>query len=178
MNGKSVGEHHDLYTKVEQSAKYLYTGTRDFIWSIDPSNDELSKLFIHIRDFGEKLFEEKNINFRAINKVKDKIKLPYGFSREANLIFKEAMTNAFKYSHANNVTLSLKQEDEDFIMCLEDDGVGYSIPDLPGQGGLRNIRERAEKINVQISVDSELDKGTRISIQFKNSKKLQYGIAV
>ena len=32
-NGKSSGE---LYTKVEDSAKYLYSGTRDFIWSIDP----------------------------------------------------------------------------------------------------------------------------------------------
>jgi hypothetical protein len=62
------------------------------------------KLFIHIRDFGEKLFEEKNINFRAFNGVKEKIKLPYGFSREANLIFKEAMTNAFKSSQAHNVT--------------------------------------------------------------------------
>src|SRR5690606_25275882 len=57
----------DLYAKVEDSAKYLYTGTRDFIWSIDPGNDELSKLFLHVRDFGEKLFEEKNISFRAFN---------------------------------------------------------------------------------------------------------------
>ena len=108
-HGNGNGNGHDLYTKVEDSAKYLYTGTRDFIWSIDPVNDELSKLFIHIRDFGEKLFEEKNINFRAFNGVKEKIKLPYGFSREANLIFKEAMTNAFKSSQAHNVTLNLEE---------------------------------------------------------------------
>src|SRR5690606_3881784 len=92
------GSQADLYAKVEDSAKYLYTGTRDFIWSIDPGNDELSKLFLYIRDFGEKLFEEKNINFRAYNEVREKIKLPYGFGREANLIFKEVMTNAFKYA--------------------------------------------------------------------------------
>src|SRR5690606_28132143 len=52
-HGKSSS---DLYTKVEDSAKYLYSGTRDFIWSIDPVNDELSKLFLYVRDFGEKLF--------------------------------------------------------------------------------------------------------------------------
>ncbi len=113
-NGHANGfmKSHDLYSKVEDSAKYLYTGTRDFIWSIDPVNDELSKLFIHIRDFGEKLFEEKGIQFRAFNHVREKIKLPYGFSREANLIFKEAMTNAFKYSEAKNVSLQLKRSDD------------------------------------------------------------------
>jgi hypothetical protein len=68
-NGHATAHHNDLYTKVENSAKYLYNGTRDFIWSIDPVNDELSKLFIHIRDFGEKLFEEKDIGFRANNGV-------------------------------------------------------------------------------------------------------------
>jgi glucose-6-phosphate-specific signal transduction histidine kinase len=72
MNGKSGPNHEDLYRKVEESAKYLFNGTRDFIWSIDPGNDELSKLFLHIRDFGEKLFEEKGISFRAINEVKEK----------------------------------------------------------------------------------------------------------
>src|SRR6185436_7446985 len=122
---KSSGgfSHQDLYTKVENSAKYLYTGTRDFIWSIDPVNDELSKLFIHIRDFGEKLFEEKEIRFRATNDVKGKVKLPNGFSRQVNLILKEAMTNAFKYSQSKNATLYLQQAEDGFELYFEDDGI-------------------------------------------------------
>lgn len=176
-NGSTRNE--DLYTKVEESAKYLYTGTRDFIWSIDPGNDELSKLFLHIRDFGEKLFEEKQIKFRAINLVKDKIKLPYGFSREANLIFKEAMTNAFKYSQACNVTFSLKPEGDSFLMCLEDDGIGFAREACSRkEGGLKNLLERSERINVQLKVDSEPEKGTRVSIQFSAAKKVQYGLTI
>ena len=54
----------------------------------------------------KKLFEEKNINFRAFNEIKEPIKLPYGFCRQANLIFKEAMTNAFKYSEAQKRVLN------------------------------------------------------------------------
>src|SRR5690606_28530858 len=125
--------------------KFLYTGTRDFIWSIDPVNDELSKLFIHIRDFGEKLFEEKNICFRAHDLVKESVKLPNGYSREANLIFKEAMTNAFKYSKAHNVALTLKQEGEFYRIEFEDDGVGFQTEEQKSSNGLRNIRERAER---------------------------------
>ena len=173
--GKS---HEDLYTKVEDSAKYLYTGTRDFIWSIDPGNDELSKLFIHIRDFGEKLFEEKDIRFRAFNEVREKTKLPYGFSREANLIFKEAMTNAFKYSNAGNVTLTLKRADGEFEFTLEDDGVGFSTTTVQKNNGLKNIRERADRIKANLRIHSVVNSGTKIVLYFKLNKTLKYGLAL
>jgi signal transduction histidine kinase len=168
----------DLYTKVEDSAKYLYNGTRDFIWSIDPVNDELSRLFIYIRDFGEKLFEEKNINFRAYNELKEKTKLPYGFCREANLIFKEAMTNAFKYSEAKNVSLTLKRDESDgFTMSLEDDGIGFYTGDVQKLNGLQNIRERADRINADLRIHSEKAHGTKIILNFKITKTLKYGLA-
>jgi signal transduction histidine kinase len=185
VNGNGNGSHGsnyanqaDLYSKVEDSAKYLYTGTRDFIWSIDPGNDELSKLFLHIRDFGEKLFEEKNIQFRAFNEVKEKTKLPYGFSREANLIFKEAMTNAFKYSEATNVTLSLYSVNDGFEMVFEDDGVGFYTGDVQKSNGLKNIRERSDRINSILRIQSVKNQGTKIVLNFKLNKTLKYGLAL
>lgn len=177
LNGSVVGgtsSRTDLYTKVENSAKYLYTGTRDFIWSIDPVNDELSKLFIHIRDFGEKLFEEKEIKFRAFNDVKINVKLPYGFSREANLIFKEAMTNAFKSSQAKNATLSLMARENGFEFVFEDDGTGFDVESKKSSNGLKNILDRAEKLKATLTIVSEAGKGTRISLKFQFEKKSKY----
>lgn len=176
LNGQSGYSHEELYGKVETSAKYLYSGTRDFIWSIDPVNDELCKLFIYIRDFGEKLFEEKGIQFRAFNDIKEKLKLPYGFSREANLIFKEAMTNAFKYSEAENVTLSLSKRDENFELIFDDDGKGFYIGDVENSNGLKNIRERADKINAVLRINAEENKGVRITLQFKLTKTIKHGL--
>ena len=178
-NGHSDGNHNDLYTKVEDSAKYLYSGTRDFIWAIDPVNDELSKLFIYIRDFGDKLFEEKNMSFRAFNEVKEYLKLPYGFSREANLIFKEAMTNAFKYSEAKNVTLRLERAEQgSFQLILEDDGVGFYTGDIDKLNGLKNIRERADRINSVVRITSTKNQGTKIVLVFTLTKTLKYGLAL
>lgn len=177
LNGSVAGatsSRSDLYTKVENSAKYLYTGTRDFIWSIDPVNDELSKLFIHIRDFGEKLFEEKEIKFRAFNEVKINVKLPYGFSREANLIFKEAMTNTFKSSEAKNAAFSLFSQENGFEFVFEDDGLGFDAEGKKAFGGLKNIRERAEKLKAVLTIASETGKGTRISLKFQFEKKNKY----
>lgn len=178
LNGEHYngnGSHHDLYRKVEESAKYLYTGTRDFIWSIDPVNDELSKLFIHIRDFGEKLFEEKQIHFRAYDEVKERVKLPNGYSREANLIFKEAMTNAFKYSNANNVTLTLRRVSNHYQIIFEDDGVGFQLGKQEKSNGLKNIRERAERIGAVLRIHTEENQGVTITLEFKPTKILKYG---
>lgn len=180
LNGSGLngnGHHDDLYRKVEESAKFLYTGTRDFIWSIDPVNDELSKLFIHIRDFGEKLFEEKNICFRAHDLVRERVKLPNGYSREANLIFKEAMTNAFKHSKARNVSLTLRQDGEAYQMEFEDDGVGFCIEEKIGSNGLRNIRDRAERIGALLRINSKEEQGVRITLEFKLTKSTKYGTA-
>lgn len=175
----SAANGQDLYSKVEDSAKYLYSGTRDFIWSIDPVNDELSKLFIHIRDFGEKLFEEKNMNFRAFNEVREKIRLPYGFSRQANLIFKEAMTNAFKYSRAHNISFTLRRDTGDgFEFCFEDDGVGFSPDELEKSNGLQNIRDRANRISAVLRIHSVRQQGTKIILNFTLNKTIKYGITV
>jgi signal transduction histidine kinase len=180
-NGHENGNGHanglgELFNKVEASAKNLYTGTRDFIWAIDPLNDELSQLFIHLRDFGVKLFEEKSINFRAFNNVRDSVRLPYGFSREANLVFKEAMTNAFKHSQAKNVTLTMSKADDSFCLELSDDGVGFSYSAI-SMNGLKNIRGRAERIKAILSVDGGPGAGTKITLKFgagiKEKKKVK-----
>lgn len=185
LNGKTGMSQVDLFAKVEGSAKYLYSGTRDFIWSIDPVNDELSKLFIHLRDFGEKLFEEKSINFRAYNEVREKIKLPYGFSRQANLIFKEAMTNAFKYSEAHNVKLVLRGQDENYELIFEDDGVGFALDKVQSANGLQNIQDRAVRINGILRIHSEKNEltgekrtGTSISLEFKCTQPTKHDITI
>ncbi len=166
QNGHAV----EFYNKVESAAKYLYTGTRDFIWSIDPINDELSKLFFHIRDFGEKLFEEKGIHFRAFNELKEKIQLPYGFSREANLIMKEAMTNTFNHSQAANVSFALKKTSEGFEMELEDDGIGFSPDALDKTNGLANMRARTARIKLKLKIVSQVNQGTQVRLLFPEFK--------
>jgi ligand-binding sensor domain-containing protein/signal transduction histidine kinase len=167
MKMSANGHASEYYNKVEDSAKYLYTGTRDFIWSIDPGNDELSQVFIHIRDFGEKLFEEKNIQFRAFNEIREKLKIPYGVSRELNLIMKEAMTNAFNHSQAKNVSFTLRQEDGKCEMRLEDDGIGFDRENLAKVNGLKNMISRAERMYASLDIQAQPKKGTRISLYFR-----------
>jgi signal transduction histidine kinase len=110
--------------------------------------------------------------------VKEKIRLPYGFSREVNLIFKEAMTNTFKYSEAKNATLSLQRVGTGFEVYFEDDGIGFNASDIEKLNGLKNIRERADKIQAVLRIRSKEGEGARISLGFQFTKTPNYGITV
>ena len=104
---------------------------------------------------------------------------PYGFSRQANLIFKEAMTNAFKYSEAKNISFSMSRDNGDgFEICLEDDGVGFAPDQLQKSNGLQNIRDRANRINAVLRIQSGKQQGTKIILNFALNKPVKYGIAV
>jgi signal transduction histidine kinase/ligand-binding sensor domain-containing protein len=179
LNNGSATSKSELYDKVEASAKLLYTGTRDFIWSIDPANDDLIKVFIHIKDFAEQLLKEKKIHFRADNKVNGQIHLPYGASREIILIFKEALTNVFEHSNAKNVSLRLERVEKKFNIILQDDGVGFEIGEVTAPNGIKNMRNRAEHINANLRIRSSKDgQGTTFCLIINHHKEKYHDFAI
>ncbi len=161
------GNNIETLTRVEESAQNLIGGTKDFIWALDHANDSSNSLFIHLKDFGDRLFSEKEIQFRAYYEVGSDLALPIGYTRQINLIFKEAMTNAFKYSKSNQVSLWFLKVENDLEILFEDNGVG--IPETKmrvSSGGLNNIRVRANRIHAELTIQSDLS-GTRIKIRIK-----------
>jgi len=159
----------ELLQKLGQFTKTLFAGTRDFIWSIDPKSDNVSEMFIYIKDFGEELFEYSGINFYVeTNHVFDaKMKLPVGWSRHVVFIFKEALTNSLKHANCKNVYLNFNVFDHKFVFELKDDGIGlngYNDSDYLGMG-LQNMRKRANKIGGKIVISSENGVGTKLILE-------------
>jgi ligand-binding sensor domain-containing protein/signal transduction histidine kinase len=179
LNHNNASGKAELYDKVEAAAKLLYSGTRDFIWSIDPANDDLVKVFIHIKDFAEPLLKEKNIHFRADNKVTGQIHLPYGASREIILIFKEAVTNAFEHANAKNVSLVLEREQKKFNITLHDDGDGFEMAEVNVPNGIKNMRNRAEHINANLRIRSNKSgQGTSICLVINHHKEKYHDFVI
>ena len=88
------------------------------------------------------------------------------------------MTNAFKYSKARNVSLSLVRSGDAFEMSFEDDGIGFYTGEIETSNGLKNIRERADRIKALLRIQSVKANGTRIVLHFKLNKTLKYGLTV
>ena len=63
-------------------------------------------------------------------------------------------------------------------MSFEDDGVGFYTGHIEKSNGLKNIRERADRIRAVLRIQSIKNKGTRIVLSFKLNKTLKYGLTL
>jgi|GEM_PF-5571533 len=116
-------------------------------------------------------------NFKAIDGLPktDQVLLPYGFSRQAYLVMKEAMTNAFANAQARNVSFSLRGVKDGFELELEDDGLGFLVHETTAPHGLSNMRLRTSWIQSTSRIESKLNGGTVVRLKFPDFKTQEYG---
>jgi signal transduction histidine kinase len=86
-------------------------------------------------------------------------------------IAREGVMNAMKHSGATNVYLDLHVEDDDVLLAIRDDGVGFDTdaPGPEGHFGLAMMRERAQVAGGTYSVNSARGEGTTISVRLPAS---------
>jgi two-component system NarL family sensor kinase len=132
-----------------------------------------------VKDFGlkESLAQEllrikRTKRFQTELHVSDDY-LRIGFEKEIVLfrIAQEILNNTIKHSHATHIAATLKSENEEFIMSIEDNGKGFELhqqSDLGNSGaGLRNMTRRAVLIGATLNVKTQPDLGTRISVSLR-----------
>jgi PAS domain S-box-containing protein len=87
---------------------------------------------------------------------------------ESNLlrIGQEALTNAIKYAHASVIHIELVYEREQFVLRVKDNGQGFEVSSisLSGSFGLLGITERAKRIGGELTIHSQLGRGTEIVV--------------
>jgi signal transduction histidine kinase len=85
-------------------------------------------------------------------------------------IVEEALSNARKYSEASHVEVRLWREDDLFVAQIKDDGVGFDLQSVNssyssrGSLGMVNMRERAERVDGSLRVESAPGKGTTVTL--------------
>jgi signal transduction histidine kinase len=88
-------------------------------------------------------------------------------------IIQEALSNVNKHAQAQNVWISVTEESDTLQIEVRDDGCGFDIERLEaeyaeqGSLGMLTMRERAEAIGGQLSVQSQSGTGTTIGLQAK-----------
>lgn len=164
---KKDPESYKLLQRIRNDATDLYHGVRDFIWSIDAKNDNVNELIIYLTEFGEELFANTGIKFLVDNKVTDAQPLPFYWSRQLLLLFKEAMTNTLKHSKTSLATLNVVIVKEELSISFQDFGKGFDTQKLKRKNGITNMHSRAKKIDGTLTIESI--NGTKIT--FKGTLK-------
>jgi PAS domain S-box-containing protein len=85
-------------------------------------------------------------------------------------IIQEALTNARRHSGARNVTVSLRVEEGELVAEVSDNGQGFGAGTVPGVG-LESMRERAAVLGSRLEINSEVGRGTRVSLRVPMSQE-------
>lgn len=81
-------------------------------------------------------------------------------------IIREAVINAGKHGQPQNITIQLRQRQEEIEAVVTDDGQGFdpSAPVPPGRFGLQSMCERARLLGGNLTVASQPGSGTSVRV--------------
>ncbi len=156
------------FQKIKQHVDGLSSGMRDLIWALDPAKDNLLQTMMRLHDFGDQLFEATPTQFKVegLAPVLERIQLQPDVRQQLLLLFKEAMHNCLKYAQASEARLQIVINDQHFSVSFQDNGRGFHEEELSKAGyGLRNMKDRAEKMDAHLIIESSTATGTRIALE-------------
>ena len=85
-------------------------------------------------------------------------------------IGQEALSNVVRHAHASHATLMIAFADNQVLLKVSDNGVGFEVPTSPaefaptGHFGLLGLHERAEMIGARLEIRSVPRQGTQVSL--------------
>ncbi len=110
---------------------------------------------------------ERRTEIACVFEHNDVVSLDDGISTAAYRIAQEALTNVARHASANHVEVALKTNDGLLTLAVVDDGQGFDALHLSESEGLgvAGMRERATLVGGSLEVQSQPQKGTRVSFQ-------------
>jgi signal transduction histidine kinase/FixJ family two-component response regulator len=91
-------------------------------------------------------------------------------------VAQEALSNVRKHSEASKANVKLQFYPEKLVLSINDNGKGFKLPDKTEAGafhtgglGLIGMRERVKLLNGNLTINSELGKGTTVTVEYAAS---------
>jgi signal transduction histidine kinase len=80
-------------------------------------------------------------------------------------VVQEALNNIVKHAQASRVAIHLQDDQQEIVLAVRDDGVGFDPQgEYPGIG-LHTMRERVEKMGGELHIESAPGQGTHVRVR-------------
>ena len=161
-------ESDDMLARVGQITRTLHDSLRELLANYRLKIDERG-LVPAVAGMVERFSQETGINVYFHNECRKLSLTPLQESQIFHIV-KEALSNIRKHSHACNARILLTNDSHGgYTLLIEDDGEGIApvSESRPGEHiGLSVMRERAERLPGELTIESEPGEGTRIVLSF------------
>ncbi|MCA9928557.1 MAG: GAF domain-containing sensor histidine kinase, partial [Anaerolineales bacterium] len=155
--------------KVEELAKQTSKDIRGMLFTLRPLVLETHGLSAAVETVLNRIRESDGLNLELVGGENGRL-LNEAAQSVVFSIVEEALGNARKYSKAKLIQVRFWQEDDLFVAMVKDDGVGFDTQDVNqdyssrGSLGMVNMRERAERIDGSLRLESTPGKGTQVTL--------------
>ena len=163
LRKKSTKELNPILDRISSNSTESVQLMQDTIWAIQAKNDDFQKFMLKMKGFATQVLGAKDVSLVFDNQVVSNKNL---FSMEqrknAYLIFKESINNIVKHAQANKANVKIWSENNQVLIQIEDNGIGFDTNEVFEGNGLQNFEQRAEECDMKIKIDSERGNGTTI----------------
>jgi signal transduction histidine kinase len=138
---------------------------RQSIWDLRSPQLESRDLVAALREAGERTTGGNAARFSMTVHGQPQ-RFPARIEEQVLRIGQEAMVNAVRHAHADQIDVELAFEDSRLTLRVHDDGSGFDPAGVASNGnghyGLTSMRERAENVGGTLTVNSTMGRGTHV----------------
>lgn len=162
INDEDKEKRSEVTESINQSVKSVISSLRDTIWAISDANIKVQDFSDKLKVFARDIFKHSNTKIHFIENIKTQRELNALLGLNLYRICQEILNNAFKYANASEVKFDIQCEEEKLLIMISDNGIGFDASQKnKEQYGLQNIKKRATEFGVALSLETEINKGTK-----------------
>ncbi|MCU4164529.1 tetratricopeptide repeat-containing sensor histidine kinase [Carboxylicivirga caseinilyticus] len=110
--------------------------------------------------------ESNQLQIEVINvDIDDHININSTIEIQLFRIIQELLTNIIKHAKASECIIQFSIDNNELVVMVEDNGIGFDIDEIKIGYGLTNIEKRIDKLNGQYNIDSAVNNGTTIILK-------------
>jgi signal transduction histidine kinase len=164
-----------ILSKIGTASRELIEKMSDIVWSLNLNNENFDQLQNRMQTFAAMLLPPQDIRYDfIIDENSKRTELNSAQAKNIFLIYKEALYNIAKYAACDSIVISFHSQDKELTMTINDNGKGFHLfsagetkpsGEHLGGNGIRNMYERANEMQAELSIDSPFEGGTTIRLK-------------
>jgi PAS domain S-box-containing protein len=169
--------------KIPEDATEIKRKLKNIIGLLDSSNQSIRRILSELRPqildnqgllealdwLGRQFSDTTGIPVKFTTPEKD-IKVSEQIATAVFRVCQEAFTNIIRYSQASNISISIEIVEENLILIIEDDGIGFDTASVQNKKsfGILGMKERVLSLGGKFELISSPGKGTKITVRVPN----------
>jgi signal transduction histidine kinase len=178
MNLDSLNRIHDEVAITQRISylselKNIEQDIREISHDLNREKSELINNFVAIVD---NLLEEQRKTFpsKLVSTIDSKIKwesLKNSIKINLYRIIQESLQNINKYANASSIKIEIKKIEENLVLIITDNGIGFNAATKKKGIGLENMHSRTNECNGEFKLKSKKGEGTTITVKVPIEQK-------